>query len=59
MEQERITLIIIISTIIVLVFTIATIVLFSIFQHLKNKLLLDNKALRTIIKNKLSSFTGE
>ncbi len=59
MEQERVTLIIIITTIIVLVFTVAMIVLFSIFQHLKNKLLLDNKTLRTIIKNKLSSFTGE
>ncbi len=59
MEQERVTLIIITTTIIVLVFTIAMIVLFSIFHHLKNKLLLDNKALRTIIKNKLSSFTGE
>ncbi len=59
MEQERVTLIIIITTIIVLVFTIAMIVLFSIFHHLKNKLLLDNKTLRTIIKNKLSSFTGE
>ncbi len=59
MEQERVTLIIIITTIIVLVFTIAMIVLFSIFQHLKNKLLIDNKTLRSIIKNKLSSFTGE
>lgn len=56
MEQERVTLIIIITTIIVLVFTIAMIVLFVIFQHLKNKLLIDNKSLRNIIKNKLSSF---
>jgi len=56
MEQERVTLIIIITTIIVLVFTIAMIVLFAIFQHLKNKLLIDNKTLRDIIKNKLSSF---
>ena len=56
MEQERVTLIIIITTIIVLVFTIAMIVLFVIFQHLKNKLLIDNKTLREIIKNKLSSF---
>ena len=56
MEQESVTLIIIISTIVVLVFTIAMIVLFSIFQHLKNKLLIDNKTLREIIKNKLSSF---
>ncbi len=56
MEQERVTLIIIITTIMVLVFTIAMIVLFVIFQHLKNKLLIDNKSLRNIIKNKLSSF---
>ena len=53
MEQERITFIIVISTIVVLVFTIAMIVLFMIFQHSKNKLLLDNKTLRTIIKNKV------
>ena len=53
MEQERITIIIIISTVVVLVFTIAMIVLFVIFQHLKNKLLVDNKTLRSIIKNKL------
>ena len=56
MEQERVTLIIIISTIVVLVFTIAMIMFFVIFQHLKNKLLIDNKTLREIIKNKLSSF---
>jgi len=56
MEQERITLIIIITTIIVLIFTIAMIVFFVIFQHLKNKLLIDNKTLRDIIKNKLGSF---
>ncbi len=56
MEQERVTFIIIITTIIVLVFTIAMIVLFSIFQHLKNKLLIDNKTLRDIIKNKLNTF---
>jgi len=56
MEQERVTLIIIITTIIVLVFTVAMIVLFSIFQHLKNKLLIDNKTLRDFIKDKLSSF---
>ena len=56
MEQERVTLIIIISTIIVLVFTIAMIVLFAIFQHMKNKLLIDNKSLRDIIKDKLSYF---
>jgi hypothetical protein len=56
MEQERVTLIIIITTIIVLVFTIGMIVLFVIFQHMKNKLLINNKTLRNIIKNKLSSF---
>jgi len=56
MEQERVTLIIIISTIIVLVFTIAMIVLFAIFQHMKNKLLIDNKSLRDIIRDKLSYF---
>lgn len=59
MEQERVTLIIIITTIIVLVFTIAMIVLFVIFQHMKNKLLIDNKTLRNIIRNKLSTFTKE
>ena len=59
MEQERVTVIIIITTIIVLVFAISMVVLFSIFQHLKNKLLIDNKTLRTIIKNKLSGYTGE
>ena len=53
MEQKGITYIIIISTIVVLIFTIAMIVLFMIFQHSKNKLLLDNKTLRTIIKNKV------
>ena len=56
MEQERVTLIIVITTIIVLVFTIAMIVLFVIFQHIKNKLLIDNKSLRDIIRDKLSYF---
>ena len=56
MEQERVTLIIIITTIIVLVFTIAMIAFFVIFQNLKNKLLIDNKTLRDIIKDKLSYF---
>jgi len=55
MEQERVTFIIIITTIIVLVFTIAMIVFFVVFQNLKNKLLIDNKSLRDVIKNKLSS----
>jgi len=59
MEQEGVTLIIIISTIVVLVFAISTIVLISVFQHIKNKLLLDNKTLREIIKNKLSEFTSQ
>ncbi|MCF6348244.1 MAG: hypothetical protein L3J20_08090 [Flavobacteriaceae bacterium] len=59
MEQERVTLIIIITTIIVLVFTITMIVLFVIFQHMKNKLLVDNKTLRNIIRNKLSAFTSK
>ena len=55
MEQERVTLIILTTTIIVLVLTIAMIALFVVFQHLKNKLLIDNKSLRAIIKEKLSS----
>lgn len=53
MEQERITLIILVSTIVVLVFAIAMIVLFSIFQNIKNRLLVDNKSLRDFIKEKL------
>ena len=56
MEQEGVTLIIVVSTIVVLVFAIAMIVLFSIFQNIKNRLLLDNKSLRDIIKSKLPSF---
>jgi hypothetical protein len=56
MEQERVTLVIIISTVVVLIFAIAMILLFSIYQHLKNKLLIDNTTLRNIIKNKLSTF---
>ena len=55
MEQEGVTLIIIISTIVVLVFTIATIVLFSVFQIIKYKLLKHNKKLTDIIKSKLPS----
>ncbi|MCB0458408.1 MAG: hypothetical protein KDC74_00085 [Flavobacteriaceae bacterium] len=55
MEQEGVTLIIIISTIVVLVFTIATIVLFSVFQTIKYKLLKNNKKLMDIIKSKLPS----
>ena len=56
MEQERVTLIIVVTTIIVLVFTIAMIAFFVVFQNLKNKLLIDNKTLRDIIKDKLSYF---
>lgn len=56
MEQERVTLIIVITTIVVLVFTIAMIAFFVIFHNLKNKLLIDNKSLRDIIKDKLSSY---
>lgn len=56
MEQEGVTLIIIATTIIVLIFTIAMIVLFIVFQNRKNKLLIDNKTLNNIIKNNLSSF---
>ena len=59
MEQEGVTLIIILSTIVVLVFTIAMIAFFVIFQHLKNKLLIDNKTLRNVIKQKLSSFNSK
>ena len=59
MEQERITLMILISTIVVLVFAITMVVLFSIFHNLKNKLLVKNKTLRDIIKNKLSSLNIE
>ncbi len=55
MEQERITLIILISTIVVLVFAIAMIVLFSVYQHLKNKLLVENKSLRELIEENLPS----
>lgn len=53
MEQEGTTVIILISTIVVLVFAIAMIVLFGIFQNIKNQLLVDNKSLRDIIKEKL------
>ena len=56
MEQEGVTLVIVVSTIIVLVSTIAMIVFFVVFQSLKNKLLIDNKTLRDIIKDKLSYF---
>jgi len=54
MEQERVTLIILISTIIVLVFAIAMIVFFVVFQNTKNKLLVDNRNLRDTITDKLS-----
>lgn len=53
MEQERVTLIILISTAVVLIFVIAMIVLFSVFQTIKYKLLKRNKTLFDIIKRKL------
>ncbi len=59
MEQERITLIIVISTIVVLVFTVAMIAFFVVYQNLKNKLLIDNKSLREIIRDKLPTFKLE
>ncbi len=59
MEQEGITLIIIITTIIVLVFTIAMIVFFIVFQNLKNKLLIDNRNLREGTQDKASTFKPE
>jgi len=52
MEQERI--IILISTLVVLIAVIAMVLLFSVFQYKKNKLLDDNDTLRKVIKNKLS-----
>ena len=55
MEQERITVIILISTVVVVVFVIAMIVLFSVFQHIKNKLLLENKSLQELIEENLPS----
>ena len=55
MEQERVTLIIIITTIVVLVFTIAMITLFAIFQQEKNKLLLVNKGLRDLVNDETNS----
>jgi len=59
MEQERVTLIIVITTIIVLAFAIAMLVFFIVFQNLKNKLLIDNKSLRDIIRDKLPTFKLE
>ncbi len=58
MEQEGITLIII-TTIIVLVSTIAMIVFFVVFQNLKNKLLVDNRNLREGTQDKASTFKLE
>tara|TARA_R110002073_G_scaffold40547_5_gene115340 strand:+ start:495531 stop:495704 length:174 start_codon:yes stop_codon:yes gene_type:complete len=54
MEQERVTLIIIITTIVVLVFTIAMVTLFAIFQQEKNKLLVANKGLRDLVNDETS-----
>lgn len=59
MEQERVTYIIILTTITVLIFAIAMIVLFSVFHQVKNKLLNKNQVLQTIIKNKLKTFIDE
>jgi sensor domain CHASE-containing protein len=57
MEQERI--IILISTLVVLIAVIAMVLLFSVFQYKKNKLLEDNDTLRKVIKNKLSIYKEE
>jgi len=59
MEPERITLIVIVSTIVVLILVIAVIVLFSVFQSIKNRVLLNNETLRSIIKDKLPNFKLE
>lgn len=53
MEQERITLIVIISTLVIVVFAIAIVVLFAVFQKIKYKLLKNNKLLHDIIRKKL------
>lgn len=57
MEQERI--VILVSTLVVLIAVLAMILLFSIFQHKKNKLLEDNDTLRNVIKKKLSIYKEE
>lgn len=54
MEQERVTLIILISTIVVLVFVIAMVVLFSIFREHKNRLVLENNTLKEKVNKLLS-----
>ena len=59
MEQEGVTLVIITTTIVVLVFAIAMIVFFAIFQNLKNKLLIDNRNLSDVIRNNASTFKSE
>ncbi len=59
MEQERITLVIFVSTIIVLVFTIALIVLTGIYLMSKQKLQTDNESLRDIISDRLDKFNSE
>ena len=59
MEQERVTYIIILTTITVLIFAIAMIVLFSVFHQVKNQVLNKNQVLQTIIKNKLKTFIDE
>lgn len=59
MEQEGVTLVIIITTIVVLVFTIAMIVFFIVFQNVKNKLLIDNRNLSDVIRDNASTFKSE
>jgi len=59
MEQERITLIILVSTIVVLVFTIAMVVLTSIYLTAKHKLQTDNESLRDIISGEIDKFNPE
>jgi len=59
MEQEGVTLVIITSTIVVLVFALAIVVLFIIFQNLKNKLLIDNRNLSDVIRNNASTFKSD
>ncbi len=59
MEQEGVTLVIITATIVVLVFAIAMVVLFVIFQNLKSKLLIDNRNLSDVIRNNSSTFKSD
>lgn len=54
MEQERVIAIILISTIIVLIFVIAMVVLFSVFRTHKNKLVIENNSLQHKINELLA-----